>query len=271
MKLETFRRRFPVRRLRIDGLAWNIIAAGPRGAKSKIAPVLLMLPGTLGTAEIFWNQIVALRRDVRVISVSYPQVTEITRLADGLVRLLDRLGVERAYIVGSSLGGYLAQIFAARHPSRVHKILIGNSLSNPSGPHPSGQSAADLARLPGKFHRQMILGSVESWPEPEPVFRRLHAILRESGTRLLSARALKARVLVLRAGPEVPKLPLSRGQVEIIDCEDDPLIPPSTQKDVRRRYPGARHHRFRIGGHYPYIVRADAYTAVLRKSMGLAR
>lgn len=271
MKLDTFRRRFPVRRLRVDGLVWNFIEAGPGGRAAKTAPALLMLPGTLGTAEIFWNQIAALRGQARVVSVSYPLVTDIARMADGLAALLTRLGVDRATIVGSSLGGYLAQIFAARHPHRVRKILIGNSLSNPSGPHPSGRSAADLARLPGSFHRKMILGSLENWPEPEPVFRRLHEILRESGTRLLSARALKARVMVLRGGPEVPRLRLADDQVEIIDCEDDPLIPAATQKDVRRRYPKAKHHRFKVGGHYPYIVRPEAYSAILRQSLGLRR
>ena len=54
MKLETFRRRFPVKTVRAAGQPWGVIETkGKPGA-----PILVMLPGTLGTAEIFWNQIV---------------------------------------------------------------------------------------------------------------------------------------------------------------------------------------------------------------------
>jgi len=267
MTLEEFRKRFAPRVVRAGGLVWRVIESKPR--KSAQAPRLLMLPGTLGTAEIFWNQIAALAGKAHVVSVTYPQIGEIERLADGLAALCDRLGLDRASVVGSSLGGYLAQIFAARHPDRVETLFIGNSLSDPSGPHPSGMSAAQLRRRPGAFHRDMILRSVRSWPEPTPAYAALRELLLYSGTRLLSARALKARVLAVRCGPAVPKLALPDRRIVIIDCADDPLIPKATQDDVRRRYPGARKVRMRRGGHYPYVLQPDAYLAELRRGLGL--
>ena len=73
MKLEEFRRRHRERAVRAGGQSWRVIETkGPRGA-----PVLVMLPGTLGTAEIFWNQIAALKGRVRVVSVTYPAVSEL--------------------------------------------------------------------------------------------------------------------------------------------------------------------------------------------------
>ncbi len=112
MKIETFRRRHPVQTVRAGGQLWGVIETrGKRGA-----PVLVMLPGTLGTAEIFWNQIVALEKRIRIVSVTYPPVGNILRLADGLAALFDKLGISKASVVGSSLGGYLGQWFAARHP-----------------------------------------------------------------------------------------------------------------------------------------------------------
>src|SRR5215211_884631 len=40
-------------------------------------------------------------------------------MADDGVRLLAGLGIERAHVVGASMGGMIAQVMAARHPDRV--------------------------------------------------------------------------------------------------------------------------------------------------------
>ena len=121
MKLETFRRRHRPRTVRAANLNWRVIQTRGSG---KRAPVLVMLPGTLGTAEIFWNQIAALGKRVRIVSVTYPEIGDIKRLADGLAALLDRLGVDKASFVGSSLGGFLGQWFAARHPERTRALVL---------------------------------------------------------------------------------------------------------------------------------------------------
>ena len=262
MKLETFRRRHRPRTVRAANLNWRVIETRGGG---KSAPVLVMLPGTLGTAEIFWNQIQALGKRVRIVSVTYPEIGDIKRLADGLAALLDRLGVEKASFVGSSLGGFLGQWFAARHPERVERLFIGNSLIDPKKVNPARRKPAALRRLPGKAHRQIVLGSVETWSEPEPIFTELKTILRHSGTRLLSARALKARVMAVASSKAVPKLKLPASRIVIIDSDDDPLIPKSTRTAMRKHYPGAKSHKFKIGGHYPYVTRPKQYTDVLKR------
>lgn len=264
MKQAEFRRHHRPKKLTIDGLVWQVIETKPKATN---APVLLMLPGTLGTAEIFWNQIAALGDRVRILSVTYPRIAEIERLADGLARLLDWAGVAKASVVGSSLGGFLGQWFAARHPDRVATLFIGNSLSDPGIVNPSGRPREALAGLPPTIHRDFILASVKSWPEPEPIFAELKAVLTESGTKLLTAQALKARVLAVQQASAVPKLALSPKQIVIIDCADDPLIPAAVQQDVLRRYPGSRHIRLKIGGHYPYVVRPDDYTRILAETL----
>jgi pimeloyl-ACP methyl ester carboxylesterase len=66
------------------------------------------------------------------------------------VGLMDALKVDRAHIVGASMGGMIAQILAARHSSRVRSLTT--IMSSPGAPLPWDSSAAArqvlLARPP---------------------------------------------------------------------------------------------------------------------------
>jgi maspardin len=263
MRLETFRRRHRPRIVRAGGQRWGVIETKARRG----APVLVMLPGTLGTAEIFWNQIAALKGRARIVSVTYPPVGNILKLADGLAALFDKLGIETASVIGSSLGGYLAQWFAARHPARVETLYIGNSLTDPTIVDAARMPRAGLKKAPAAMHQGIVLGSVETWPEPEPTFRRLKDILRHSGGKLISGAALKARVLAVVTGKDVPPPALPQARTIIIECADDPMIPRAAQKAMRKKYPRAKLYRLPRGGHYPYITRPADYTRILARHL----
>ena len=66
-------------------------------------------------------------------------------LSEDLARLLDVLGIERAPIVGWSMGGFIAQCLAVREPARVESlVLIG---TDPGGPNAVRATPDDWARL----------------------------------------------------------------------------------------------------------------------------
>jgi pimeloyl-ACP methyl ester carboxylesterase len=51
----------------------------------------------------------------------------IRRMARDAVKLLDRLGVERAHIIGHSMGGYIAGEIAVNYPERVNRLVLANT------------------------------------------------------------------------------------------------------------------------------------------------
>ena len=87
---------------------------------------------------------------VDVVGESSPQ-----RHADDLALLLDHLGLERVPVVGMSMGGFVAQHLAARHPERVASLVLvdgGYPMTPPAGLTADNVAAAFADRT-GRLER----------------------------------------------------------------------------------------------------------------------
>ena len=100
---------------------------GPRGA-----PILVM-SGSLGSTIAMWEPILSELTEYRVIRVDHrghggspvvPGPYTMAEIGSDIVRLLDRLEVERASICGLSLGGMAAMWIAANAASRVDRLML---------------------------------------------------------------------------------------------------------------------------------------------------
>ena len=70
-------------------------------------------------------------------------------MAEDAVAVLDHLGIERAHIVGASMGGMIAQIFAARFSERTGGLgIIFSSNNSPLLPPPAPKALLCLIKGP---------------------------------------------------------------------------------------------------------------------------
>jgi len=184
--------------------------------------------------------------------------------ADDAAGLLLALGVERAYVVGISMGGYIALELALRHPELVQKlVLTGTSAGGPTHVPPGPETAALLVQSregidPGDLARRtyaeiMAPGYAESHPEEMQriaLTARYHAQPAEAYRRQLQA-CLGHNVAGQLEQIHVPTL--------VIHGEVDPLVPVENGQYLAEHIPGARLIRFPATGHIAIIERADAY------------
>jgi pimeloyl-ACP methyl ester carboxylesterase len=127
--------RADVQRARVGGstIAWYSRGSGPP---------LVMAIGT-GSTMSEWDPalIRLLAAERRVIVFDYPGIglssalprrpTSFAELADTLSRFMRAIGVPRADVLGWSMGGFVAQQLAVRHPERIRRLVLAGT--NPGG------------------------------------------------------------------------------------------------------------------------------------------
>jgi pimeloyl-ACP methyl ester carboxylesterase len=106
-----------------------------------------------------------------------PAAYTLEDLADDAAALLDHLGIDRAHIVGASMGGMIAQIFAARTPQRTKTLSILFSSNNQALLPPPGlkqlrallQRPADSTQEAIVANAVRVAGIIGSPGYPRPV------------------------------------------------------------------------------------------------------
>src|SRR5438477_10520380 len=97
---------------------------------------ILFVSGLGGFASFWQDQIAAFAKRFEVVTFDHRGIGQsdesrigytVERMAVDVVRLLDRLEVRRAHVVGHSTGGAIAQILAIEHPNRLASVVLSST------------------------------------------------------------------------------------------------------------------------------------------------
>ncbi|MGB2816254.1 MAG: alpha/beta hydrolase [Burkholderiaceae bacterium] len=172
-------------------------------------------------------------------------------MADDAAGVLDALGIERAHVVGASMGGMIAQVLAARRPARVATLTsIMSSSGNPSPRVALGSSRAlrVLLRRPGRLdnvesiteHLMYVFGVIGSPGfRSEPNAMRVH-IAKVARRGYDPAGAERQLLAILASGDRRPLLERITAPTLVIHGADDPLVPVAAGIDTAKHIHGAQ-------------------------------
>jgi pimeloyl-ACP methyl ester carboxylesterase len=167
-------------------------------------------------------------------------------LAADTAGLLDALGVDRAHVVGASLGGMVAQQFAIGYPDRIVSLCSIMSLTGDrSVGHPTPEAAAVLGRPPAESRADAIAKAVAAskvigspgFPAPEEELLRRAAAKYDRSYRPLGA--LRQYAAVLSSPDRTEALHGVKTPTLVIHGEADPLIDVSGGHATAAAIPGA--------------------------------
>ena len=190
-------------------------------------------------------------------------------MADDGFGLLTALGIERAHVVGASMGGMIAQTMAIEHPERV---LTLTSMMSTTGEPEVGQStpeALEALLAPAPADREEYVASAANWmlwhSRRYPELEETRAIAAESYDRGLhplgTTRQLAA---MIASGPRTAGLAQLSVPTLVIHGMDDTLITPSGGERTAELIPGAKLVLIEDMGHdRPTPLWADICSVIL--------
>ncbi len=103
---------------------------------------LILVNGLGGTKRLWRRQTRLFKKYFRTITFDNRGVGKSDRpvgpytikmMADDTVGLMDYLRIERAHILGESMGGMIAQELAINHPERVDKLVLACTYARSDG------------------------------------------------------------------------------------------------------------------------------------------
>ena len=178
-------------------------------------------------------------------------------MADDGAGLLDALGIDKAHIVGASMGGMIAQHLVHRHADRCLSLTsVFSTSGNPKLPPARPEAMKALVTRPDSTdedvlvdHGVMLARTIGSpgYPTAQDRLRdRTRASIRrsfypEGPTRHLSA--------IVADGDRRPMLRNIAVPTLVLHGEDDPLVPCEGGRDTAACIPGAKLKTIRGWGH----------------------
>lgn len=240
---------------------------------------LVLIMGSFGPLEAWILQIRAFQPYYQVVvfdnrgigrTDKSPVPYSIGTMAEDTVGLLDHLGIDRAHVLGTSLGGAVAQEVAINYPHRVRKLILVSSIPASEGRylHPEMSKALNLeeeraeidwgsvdfaglmkATVALAFNNQSLrdslLGQAEGWFQQfdmEGFVRQWQALLSYNALDRLSR--IKAPTLVLTG-------------------TDDRIVDPASSEALARLIPDSKLVKVEGGSHAFFMEMSDRFNALV--------
>jgi pimeloyl-ACP methyl ester carboxylesterase len=226
-------------------------------------PALLLIGG-LGFGRWAWfRQIPAFSRHFRTIAFDVRGERElkggVADLAAESVALLEHLRVKKAHVLGTSLGGFVAQELALVRPDLVDRlVLVGTSYGRGGPESMSAWALADMIGLPSLNAEKAVRRGLEAATSEAYRAQRPEEFEQIVSWRLADSPSLSAYYDQLRAGA---RFDISRdvGRITsptlVIHGSEDRFVPASNAFALAEEIPGAKLRVLDEAGHLVFIER----------------
>lgn len=184
-------------------------------------------------------------------------------LAWSVRAVVDRLGYDRADVLGVSWGGGLAQQYAFQNPRHCRRVVLAATgtgvLMVPAAPQVLLRMATPRRHRDPEYARS-IAGEIYGGSARTAGARVADLLHREP--RATPVLPYLYQLAAMAGWTSLPLLPLLRQPTLVMVGDDDPIIPEVNGRIMERLLPRGRLHRYR-GGHLAVLSEADELAPVI--------
>lgn len=169
------------------------------------------------------------------------------QLAEDAVAVLDAAGVERADVVGTSLGGMAAQELAISFPERVSRLVLACTTPGGLSSHPMPEQTVDLMlaapTLPPETALRRFVENALSPGAPDDLVERILALRLQNpfdprGWQAQAAAGMTFEALDRISGIQAPTLVVTGTEDVVVDPRNSELLTDRIQDARLERVPG---------------------------------
>lgn len=246
-----FKGHVPLHHISIGVRQWRYYDYGP-----KEVPPLVCLSGMAGTVDVFYKQILFLSmKGYRVIAADAPPVWSHQEWVNSFERFLDSMDIYHVHLYGTSLGGFLAQLFTQYRPRRVKSLVLSNTFLE-TRPFADKMPWSSLINwTPCFMLKRYILTGIQDGPHEPFIADSVDFVVNQIET--LSREDLASRFTLNTTIASIGRLLLPDSAITVMDTNDYCAIPQILKDQLGERYPGARRAFLKTGGDFPFLSRAD--------------
>jgi pimeloyl-ACP methyl ester carboxylesterase len=228
-------------------------------------PTLVLAHGVGGNHGIWWQQLPYLSQWYSVVTFDHrgfgrskeiPEGPHRKDYVDDLLGLLDHLEIDRAALVGQSMGGTSCLAMAGWHPQRVAALVMSDTLGMMN--HPDVQPTPDWLSVSGTLNQADRALSKD--------FQQRNPALTELFLQLNSFN--KANRFNVRAdgytGPTPDEVANAGVPVMFILGTNDRVVDPNVVRRAHQLVTGSRLVEFPGPGHSVYWEQPEAWSFVVR-------
>jgi pimeloyl-ACP methyl ester carboxylesterase len=227
---------------------------------------LVLIMGLGGGHGAWFFQIRAFRKHYRLITfdnrgvgrTDRPGESYATRtMADDTVGLMDSLGIEKAHILGVSLGGMIAQEVAVNYPQRVKKLIL---VSTTAGMDETRDVPSELLKAAGidessavddirSVDINKLMSSLNSLAFNRRIYKMFVLPLTYLYMRRVGIDGLLGQFEAAMGHNTLDRLHLIEAPTLVMTGSADRLIPPDSSDVIASRIPSARLVKVEGGSH----------------------
>ncbi|MBW7856983.1 MAG: alpha/beta hydrolase [Leptonema sp. (in: Bacteria)] len=219
---------------------------------------LLLLHGMGGTSDFWWQQFLHYQNQFTVIAPTYPPVNTLEELSAGILAILDKEKLTDVTVIGTSLGGYLAQYLVAQNPNQFSKVILSNTFPpNDILLAKNRWQGLALRIAPEWLVWKIYKGGLEKMVIPASNNSPLVALFTLSLAygEMSQAQLIGRYECVMERFKTVePKLPTM-----ILEADNDPLVPQEVRQLLITTYSNAKLVTLHQVGHFPYLSNPDLF------------